>query len=326
MKLRSAVTPIVLTALLLTSLVAASCGGEDEVSPSPVGEDGGTDATTAEGGSPSTDASSEAGDALVAADVYDAASDAPADAAPDARISLEAGDACVPDCVGRECGNDGCGGQCGACSDTSSCWYGGRCLTLTKCNACGNCGGETCASNDCACAGDAGGCGASCADGTCFASTNGEADYTCAAGKTCEFGCRGGTMTCGVGSHCTLDCGGSNVSLSASCMGAASCTLLQGNCVANSPTIDCRDVGVCRVGFGENGPVTGAMSVDCTGATTCIVELNGSAGSAATVKCSVTNCLVSDSGATIVCPAGTTKTKIPNPLGPAPREDVWTCL
>ena len=28
---------------------------------------------------------------------------------------------CVPDCNGRQCGNDGCGGSCGTCSGSLSC-------------------------------------------------------------------------------------------------------------------------------------------------------------------------------------------------------------
>jgi hypothetical protein len=39
------------------------------------------------------------------------------DAAGDPRIA----DFCTPDCAGRECGDDGCGGTCGTCSGTDTC-------------------------------------------------------------------------------------------------------------------------------------------------------------------------------------------------------------
>ena len=29
---------------------------------------------------------------------------------------------CVPNCVGRECGSDGCGGSCGECRSEIACW------------------------------------------------------------------------------------------------------------------------------------------------------------------------------------------------------------
>ncbi len=35
---------------------------------------------------------------------------------------------CVPDCMGRDCGDDGCGGQCGTCASGASCLSSGRCV------------------------------------------------------------------------------------------------------------------------------------------------------------------------------------------------------
>ena len=44
--------------------------------------------------------------------------------------------ACVPDCGGRECGTDGCGGSCGACDDGLSCTedvcHGGSCVYVAQ--------------------------------------------------------------------------------------------------------------------------------------------------------------------------------------------------
>jgi len=56
---------------------------------------------------------------------------------------------CAPECSGKECGDDGCGGSCGSCSGTTSkCKTStGQCVTCldnTDCN-----GGKICNSNNC---------------------------------------------------------------------------------------------------------------------------------------------------------------------------------
>ena len=43
---------------------------------------------------------------------------------------------CVPDCTGRECGDDGCGGSCGSCGEGFTCLPDGRCsCSGTPCGA-----------------------------------------------------------------------------------------------------------------------------------------------------------------------------------------------
>ena len=58
-------------------------------------------------------------------------------------ITLE--EACVPDCTGKECGGDGCGGSCGTCKEGEEC-LSGKCVCLPQCagKECGDdgCGGE----------------------------------------------------------------------------------------------------------------------------------------------------------------------------------------
>jgi hypothetical protein len=91
---------------------------------------------------------------------------------------------CMPNCTERTCGNDGCGGSCGACGPTQVCHGGtccvpesrgatcaGRCGTWTNtCGqpvACASCAaGQQCLSNGscaivCAVNGDCSGCGCS---------------------------------------------------------------------------------------------------------------------------------------------------------------------
>jgi hypothetical protein len=71
--------------------------------------------------------------------------------------------ACQPDCTGRSCGPDGCGGECGSCSEPSFCSTGGQCEPCVP-----DCAGRAC--GDDSCSGSCGACGA------------GE---VCAANRTC---------------------------------------------------------------------------------------------------------------------------------------------
>jgi len=78
---------------------------------------------------------------------------------------------CTPDCTGKECGDDGCGGSCGTCTAPQTCGGGGTvnvcgCTPRTTCPAGDNCGsvpdgcggtlncgtcanGQTCTNNVC---------------------------------------------------------------------------------------------------------------------------------------------------------------------------------
>ena len=47
-------------------------------------------------------------------------------------VGVEAGPVCTPDCVGKDCGSDGCGGTCGACVVGEAC-VGGQCLPGNPC-------------------------------------------------------------------------------------------------------------------------------------------------------------------------------------------------
>lgn len=148
------------------------------------GVDAGTDAGVDAGVDAGTDAGVDAG--------TDAGVDAGTDAGTDAGV--DAG-SCVPQCDGRQCGSDGCGGTCGTCnrpppsacldSNTRESFSGGLCLTDTgqcyydsartacaygceaaTCQSCQpQCDGRTCGDD---------GCGGSC--GTC------EAPDTCGGG------------------------------------------------------------------------------------------------------------------------------------------------
>ena len=60
-------------------------------------------------------------------------------------ISTEDQGVCIPDCKGRQCGPDGCGGSCGSCPENSECIQG-QCQCTPDCinRVCGpdGCGGQ----------------------------------------------------------------------------------------------------------------------------------------------------------------------------------------
>ena len=137
-------------------------------------------------------------------------------------------DCCVPICAGKECGDDGCGGQCGECPSGSPCLETGICGICQKdcagkaCGSdgcgglCGTCGfgkrcGETFGCEACNCDGrECGddGCGNSC--GECFEGAECNEFYSCGpceadcTDKLCgSDGCGGSCGECGEGLGCT---------------------------------------------------------------------------------------------------------------------------
>jgi hypothetical protein len=63
---------------------------------------------------------------------------------------------CTPNCTGKVCGDDGCGGSCGTCPGAQDVCQNGQCICVPQCapaNACGanGCNGScgTCASPTC---------------------------------------------------------------------------------------------------------------------------------------------------------------------------------
>jgi len=101
---------------------------------------------------------------------------------------------CQPDCAGKECGDDGCGGSCGTCGFAAKC-ESGQCIACIP-----NCSGKECGDN---------GCGGMC--GLCPAGWTCKDDFMCGpcipncSGKECgENGCGGSCGACDkfVNSYC----------------------------------------------------------------------------------------------------------------------------
>lgn len=101
---------------------------------------------------------------------------------------------CTPNCAGKACGDDGCGGICGVCSSNQICNSSKQCIL-----ACApNCSGKVCGSNGCG--GSCGTCAAGfiCKNGACFqeALPPPSCVPNCA-GKACgDDGCGGSCGTC----------------------------------------------------------------------------------------------------------------------------------
>ncbi len=127
--------------------------------------------------------------------------------------------ACIPDCTGRVCGDDGCGGSCGTCDDGNrcngdeTCDQSGQCVpgTPVVCDDGNVCNGlETCNP----------------ADGSCVAGT----PLTCDDGNVCN-----GVETCDPQSGCVagtpLVCNDNNA-----CNGVETCNPSSG-CVPGTPPV-----------------------------------------------------------------------------------------
>lgn len=121
-------------------------------------------------------------------------------------------EACAPQCAGRECGADGCGGTCGDCAEGVDCDNGLCAACVPQCDdracgddgcdgVCGDCAGGQICGRDGQCA-DA---PAACGDDTCDA---GEDCANCPA--DCGLCCGNGACDNGVGENCATcpaDCG-----------------------------------------------------------------------------------------------------------------------
>lgn len=108
-------------------------------------------------------------------------------------------DGCIPDCVGKQCGSDGCGGLCGQCKPTETCNAQGVCSEDNVCVA--NCQDKVCGPDGCGSI--CGTCGGSqaCVQGACLDPNNCTADCD---GKSCgSDGCGGSCGTCKPSEFCS---------------------------------------------------------------------------------------------------------------------------
>jgi hypothetical protein len=155
--------------------------------------------------------------------------------------------ACMPNCLNKVCGDDGCGGTCGKCTANQAC-VDGQCSSCTAACVGKNCGeddgcggkcsgtcpnGGTCQGGACA-----GGCVPDCSGKECgydgCGSTCGQCPFpqTCTAGKcVCKPWCTTKGLNCGP-DGCGGTCG--------TCTGTQICGGL-GTCVDDPAIIGCSD-------------------------------------------------------------------------------------
>jgi hypothetical protein len=164
--------------------------------------------------------------------------------------------ACTPNCAGKTCGPDGCGGSCGNCAPSTTCDSNGQCVSSCVPKACASLG-YSCGSASDGCGGtlNCGSCqpGYSCSSGQCVA---GCVPTTCAAAN---YLC--GTITDGCGG--TLNCG--------SCASGQTCS--SGRCVAAcSPSCSGKVCGTDGCGGSCGTCASGLVcsSGQCVATTNCV--------------------------------------------------------
>ena len=106
--------------------------------------------------------------------------------------------ACAPQCAGKDCGSDGCGGTCGNCAAGLFCNDGGTC----QAECAPSCAGKECGDDGCG-----GSCGVCGQEAACNAS--GQCELICVpdcSGKSCgDDGCGGACGSCPPGQGCSAD-------------------------------------------------------------------------------------------------------------------------
>lgn|GEM_PF-4323536 len=188
---------------------------------------------------------------------------------------------CAPNCVGKTCGDDGCGGSCGpACPIGQTCDVTGNCVCAP------DCGGKACGAGD--------GCGGSCNAGSCPPGQTCNAGI-CACvpdcnGKTCgDNGCGGSCGTCNAfpNSGCSM---GNCICVADTCLNLAyTCgPIANDGCGGNVPSCgscdpgyscinhDCIHTGTCGDGICDNVETCAGCPLDCNLSLPGNVTLGGS--------------------------------------------------
>ena len=110
---------------------------------------------------------------------------------------------CIADCTGRVCGDNGCGGSCGACGGGEICGLDGQCAPPPA-----ECGDDVCAAGDGeTCANCPADCGACCGDAACDPAV-GENCATCLVDCGCPAGEQCNVETRACVEQCVPACGG----------------------------------------------------------------------------------------------------------------------
>jgi hypothetical protein len=214
---------------------------------------------------------------------------------PDGKACNNGKCACAPQCTGKQCGVNGCGGSCGTCGAGKTC-SNFQCVDNTTLPGCktstsSGCGGCACEACVCAtdpfccwsswdslcvsyCTSQCGGCGKpSCGNGLCEG-INGENCSTCNSDCICQPG-----QKCYSGACCTPNCAG-KVCGSDGCGGSCgTCTgpnqaCQNGKCVCVPKTCGYWECGIVPDGCGGTVDCTGCPAGYACQGTTCVCQPN----------------------------------------------------
>jgi len=215
--------------------------------------------------------------------------------------------ACSPQCAGRECGDDGCNGQCGACGAQE------RCSAAGQCEACvPDCARRRC--GDDGCGGSCGTCtdGKACDAETSQCVTTTAPDGGCVPdcdGKRCgDDGCGGSCGQCSSGAcsngTCACVAGGGSCASSSDCC-SGTCTAAGTCCLAAGAT--CTSGASCCAGACQSGKCCAPIGASCgSGAQCCSGSCVGGA-CACRPNCLGKVCGEDGCGGSCgTCPAGST--------------------
>ncbi len=226
----------------------------------------------------------------------------------------EGPDACVPVCTGKQCGDDGCGGECGTCSggkvceagtcacaakdhkaccDSAVCWFdscGAQGENVancpfgckdTVCEACvPQCPGMVC--GDDGCGKDCGTCAVGKCDGLKWTPAAACADGSCQAGQTqnCDDTNPCTTDACDPKAGCShVVSGDGTMCVAPSCSAltfTSARTCLSGQCTGGGGTTNCNDGNTCTA---DN--CTTSMCTNVLQANYCLIPGTGCVGTGA---------------------------------------------
>lgn len=185
---------LTILSLIFAMFIFVSCGSDEEEIETVSGDDKPSGDTA-----PADDTAADTGDTTPAEQGDTDSTDTTPAETPDSETpSSDPGEPCVPNCEGKECGVDGCGGTCG--DYNGGCQEGYRCTNKDNLNTCeciGTCDGTHCGT------GTDNGCGEPCGcNGTdqCNTETN-----LCECVPHCEEGWECGNDGCG--GTCGEGCG-----------------------------------------------------------------------------------------------------------------------
>ena len=180
-------------------------------------------------------------------------------------LTVKCQSTCVPECDGKDCGPDGCNGECGECADGEYCSEAGLCGPNDGCIGTGvpGCGG--CACEACVCALDSY-CCETAWDGICVS----ECQEDCGGcGPACDPACGDG-FKCEAGEcvECTADCDGK-------ACGSDGCSGTCGECEGGAQCIDgqCVDTMSCVGACGGSAPGGCYCDESCFGFGDCCADM-----------------------------------------------------